>query len=815
VFVPTGEELRQQAMTAVRSGNFKGARATLRRARRLAIDDPDTAARIVVSDAYVEAELNGTEAGIRMCAEVTELTGLDPVTVGTAWSQLGLLHMRRGDPASALEAFSTAIPMLAEDAELVGRAYLNRGIVHLDGKDPRAAVEDLTRARDHLRETGLRETMGKADHNLGYAHLLLGDLITALEQMDRAIEAMSPLTDVMRSILEQDRAEVLLAAGRTELAIAALEAAAGAYGAQRLRRFQAEAEFVLARTLLHGDPARARAVARQAARRFRAHDSPVWATRSEALATIAEISGGAHSASLRTRADELIRELRREGHHRDAEVLALHTARLAVRRGELDDARARAQRIRIADDTPITTRLLDREVRAELTRARGQTGRALAHVRSGLDDLHAWQSSFGSLDLQSTVVGHGNHLARLGLRFALASDDPAILFEWSERARALASRVTSLRPPPDPALATALTELRMADPKDTAAVRELKERIRSGSWFSASGTVGEPVLLGELQARLAADDSALVAHIVVDDSITALTVTPTGTTVTGLGPAMPVRGLLDRVAADLDFAAQHRAGDFAAAVRASLRSDLQRLSELLVEPLRDAIGEHRLVLTPSALLSGTPWSCLPGMTGRPLTIPTSATRWLEQTRQPIVPPRIAGFVAGPRLQRAEDEVHRAAATWPTAQVLTGEQADAARVGWLASRVDLFHVAGHGLHPGDHPLFSAVELADGPWFGHDVDLLPRTPDLVVLSACDLGRVSVVHGEESVGMSAAWLHAGARTVISSPALLADELACEVFAAWHRLVADGVAPADALARVGAETDDIVPLLSFGAGW
>ena len=86
---------------------------------------------------------------------------------------------------------------------------------------------------------------------------------------------------------------------------------------------------------------------------------------------------------------------------------------------------------------------------------------------------------------------------------------------------------------------------------------------------------------------------------------------------------------------------------------------------------------------------------------------------------------------------------------------------------------------------------------------------------VLSACDLGRATVLHGEESVGMSAAWLHAGARAVISSPALLADELACEVFADWHARVAAGEAPADALAGVTSSAEEIVPLLTFGAGW
>ena len=61
--------------------------------------------------------------------------------------------------------------------------------------------------------------------------------------------------------------------------------------------------------------------------------------------------------------------------------------------------------------------------------------------------------------------------------------------------------------------------------------------------------------------------------------------------------------------------------------------------------------------------------------------------------------------------------------------------------------------------------------------------PRRPSTVVLSACELGRVSVRSGEEAIGMSAAWLHAGARTVLSSPVLIADDVACETFAPGTR--------------------------------
>jgi hypothetical protein len=254
----------------------------------------------------------------------------------------------------------------------------------------------------------------------------------------------------------------------------------------------------------------------------------------------------------------------------------------------------------------------------------------------------------------------------------------------------------------------------------------------------------------------------------------------------------------------------------ATVVQTSLVNRLDRLAAELVSPVLPLLGDRRVVLTPSGLLAGTPWSLLDGFRGRPLTVAPSATRWLALRSGPT-PGRRVGLVAGPHVDRAEEEVTRAAASWPSAEVLTGSEATTTRVAELAARVDVLHLAGHGRHSGENPLFSAVELADGPWFGHDIDTLARTPTTVVLSACELGRVSVRSGEEAVGMSAAWLHAGARHVLSSPALVADALACEALARWHSLVAAGAAPADALAEVGAEIAPGPPLafLCFGAGW
>jgi CHAT domain-containing protein len=203
--------------------------------------------------------------------------------------------------------------------------------------------------------------------------------------------------------------------------------------------------------------------------------------------------------------------------------------------------------------------------------------------------------------------------------------------------------------------------------------------------------------------------------------------------------------------------------------------------------------------------------------GRPLTVAQSATAWLRQRLEPL-DVATAGFVAGPRVARAEPEVSAASRGWPGATVLTGDKADAEAVTALAGGVDVLHVAAHGRHSADNALFSGLELVDGPWFGYDIDQLASVPRVVVLSACEVGRSSVRFGEELIGMTAAWLHAGARCVIASPSAVADQAAHDVLTAMHEHLARGLDPAAALAAaVPAVGEDAppAPFVCFGAGW
>lgn len=788
----TAEELHERGVGASGAGHFALARRLFEKALARTSDEALTGG-IEASLAYVEAETGRRDEAMRLCEQALTRPGLTPLTVGTIHSQLALLLMLAGRSPESLEEYRVAIGMLQGHPKQLGRAHGNRGTIHIQNHAIEEAEADFLAATRLLKEAGLADEAAMDEHNLGCVRLLAGDLVGALDAMDRARVVLAPMGPVAQATCDTDRAEVLMAAGLVSEARAALLAAARAYGARKLRRLQAEAELLAARTLLLEDPSRARDWARGAARRFRQSDLAPQYARAQVVTMAATVELGRSAPSLLRASTELVAELERQGLRWQAANLRLHTARMRLRGGRAEEARATLAELHLPRRTPLDLRLLARDVRAEVAAARGGRTRALGHLRRGLGELHDWQSSFGSLDLQTNVVGQGVRLAQRGLELAISSPSDTVLFEWSERARMLASRVQPVRPPADPQLTTDLTELRGSP--SPAREAELRRRIRERAWQQrGSGQVADPLTLLDLQTVLGAE-RALVAYVVAAGRVVALVVTEERAARVELGAREPLDTLLGGLLPDLDVAATDLSGPLAAAVRGELVARLGRLADVLVTPLLPYLGDRAAVLTPSGVLAGVPWSLVPGLVGRPVTVAQSATSWLARSATPL---RTAGaaFVAGPRVVRAEAEVEAAAKEWDGATVLCGRDATSAAVSELAAGVDVLHIAAHGRHSSESPLFSGLQLVDGPWFGYDVDQLAAVPDVVLLSACEVGRSTVRWGEELIGMTAAWLHAGARCVIASPAAVADVAAYDAFVRLHRGLVSGLAPAEALA-------------------
>lgn len=809
----TARELHQRGVDAANSRRFAQARRALS-AASARTDDEDLLARIDGTRAYVLAQTGEPAEAERLSRAALARPGISAETVALAHGQLGTLLMHSGRLDEAHASLSLAIDALEEGSIASANLLMSRSIVSMQRHRLDECGADLRRAASAYEHHDAEEPLAEARHNLGYAALLSGDLVTALALMTASRPILAASSDLAAAISDLDRAEVLRDAGLTTEAEELLSTVAVRFGAQRMRQARGEAEFHLARSLLRHDASAAERAAATASRRFAALGNDAWAARAEAVRLEARIRSHPTAPADAELFARTAATLARGGFATEATALTL-TSRLS----------SGGRMPRLAADAPTPLRLRSHEVRAVRASAAGRHAEARRIAAEGLDLLTAWQQSFGALDLQASVAMHGTELMFTGLTAAARSGDAEVLFDWSERARHLSQQVAPVRPPRDPELAADLAELRMlradlagSDWTTDARVRELRDRVRDRQW-TATGVAGSRGRLDlvHAQTRLEAD-TAILAYVYTGTALVCVVVRQTGSSIVELSWSR-IRTALDGLRADLDVAALTRGGPMAQTVMSSLEQRLRMLDEALLAPARAvAGGAGRLALTVPGILAGIPWAMLPGMAGTPFTLATSVSRWLgdEHPRLPAAASGsiAAGFATGPRVARAEEEVRQAAGAWRDARMLTGESARVAAVTDLAAQVDVLHIAAHGRHAVDNPLFSGFELADGTLFGYDVDLIPRAPDTVVLSACELGRSSVRWGEEALGMTRVWLHAGTRSVISAPVVVADDVACELLGAMHSELARGVAPAVALAAASASTGLTAPFQCHGSG-
>jgi len=821
---PTAAELHRRGVEQCNDGRFALAGRTLQHAVLLT-DDPELRARIKGTQAVVLQRTGHPAEAEALCREALDADGVGDGARAVLLGQLGLLALGDGRLHDAERELSAAIARLADDPVAEARVRMNRSVTRLQRRDSTGAAADLERAAQIFAEAGLTVDEGQAQHNRAYVALLQGDLIAALRGMQDA-RPRAATSAVAGAVCDMDRAEVMRDAGLTREAERALTAAAAVFGAQRMPQMRGEAEFQLASSQLLHDPRQAARTAAKAQRRFLALKNLTWTTRAAAVRMRAELSGGAvkggggrlsdpRRVPTAEEVEATASTLGTAGFPAEAAALRLTLAIWRARHEQPDDVGV----IRVPRFAPMRVQLLAHEARVARAVARGRHAEARRASAAGLDLLTGWRRSFGSLDLQTSIAMHGSDLVFAGLASAIRSGRPDVIFEWSERARALSQQVVPLRPPHDPELAADLAELRMLRGDDSTGAKSaraahLRERARTRQWAqTAAGATRERVDLEGLTASLD-EDTALITYVYSGDALTALVVTAHEQQVVPLSAAAVPRDQLPGLRADLDMVATVRAGPLAQVVQRSLHARLADLSDaLLGAPLR-AAGDRRVVITAPGILAGIPWAMLPAMRGRAFTLATSATQWARSPRGARLP-HTAGFAAGPRVARGGEEVQAAASVWFDPVTLEGDAATVDAVTALASQVDVLHVAAHGQHAVDNPLFSGLELIDGTLYGYDIDRISHVPDVVVLSACEGGRSSVRWGEEAIGMARIWLSAGARCVIATPVVVADDDACVLLSALHSELVGGRDPAEALTAASARTGLVTPFQAHGAGF
>jgi CHAT domain-containing protein len=142
-----------------------------------------------------------------------------------------------------------------------------------------------------------------------------------------------------------------------------------------------------------------------------------------------------------------------------------------------------------------------------------------------------------------------------------------------------------------------------------------------------------------------------------------------------------------------------------------------------------------------------------------------------------------------------------------ADVLTGAAASEAAFRRDAPSRRVLHLATYGILNKQNPLFSFVELAaggnqDGRLEVHEVFGLHLAADLVVLSACQTGLASgaladVPPGDDWVGLTRAFLHAGAAHVVATLWPVDDWATAALMERFYQGYASDAEPARALAE------------------
>jgi tetratricopeptide (TPR) repeat protein len=726
-----------------------------------------------------------------------------------------LLHVQ-GRLPEALAGYRRVLPAFRRtgDHYREATALNNRGLVYLHLGALAAAEADLVRSEALFTQLGHERAAVDIWENLGSILVRRGKLAAALAWFDRADEYFRARGEVDPVGL-RDRCEALISAQLVAEARATAERAVRELARRRMGAFLAEARLHLAEAaMMDGDAAAAREAAEQARRAFARHGLSSLRARAHYARLQVAWQQGERSAALLHAARRTARELADAGWLVWAADAHLVAARLAIERGRLDVARGELDRVgRARRRGPVELRWRAWYAVALLRLADGNRRGAASALRAGIRLLGTYRAALGATELRVSVANHVADLAHLGLRLALEDRNARRALAWAERWRAGALQLRPGQPADGGAVAAALAELRRVGSQAREAAREgrdasrmlarqvaLEESIARRTRHAAGDPdEADPNRLPSVDALVAAlRERVLVEVAELDGQLWAVVLADGRARLWRLGSLKSVTDELGNLAFALRrLAYGGRPPASRAAARQSLAHSAQRLDQLLLGCLRPGLADRPLVIVPTGPLHALPWATLPSCAGRSVQVAPSAALWLKAARSASRPGRPTVLVAGPGPPQAANEVRELAATYPDGRILQGSDARVQAVTAAMDGAHLAHVAAHGRFRADNPLFSSLELVDGPLTVYDLEGLRQAPTLLVLSACDSGLSAVRPGDELMGLAAAVFALGTRTLIASVVPISDAATRPLMLALHQGLRAGLAPAAALAR------------------
>ncbi len=800
-------------------GDLPGAITELRKGMRLAHAsgrpgrEADVQATLGIALAWMGRTRQGLAALDRaVAASRGGLAGRVLMRRALVLMNLGRFREAHEDLCRALPYFRRAGDTVWEARSLTWRAQVFLGL----GLPGRAAT-DFARAEELFAANGQEFEYAMARHNRGLGALSRGDLPEALAFLDEAGNRYDAL-GATNADLAIDRCWALLAAGLAGEAAQETDAALSRIPPEGGNAFK-NAELLFAgatAALAAGNPAHAGKRAGQARRLFRAQERAAWEARADLVIAQARYVAGERSASLFRYAEQVAARLEAPGAD-EAMQAHLLAGRLALSRGRMTEADNHLERAaRSRRRRPPLTRSVAWLARALQAEARGNARATLAACARGLDALDEHQMTLGATELRAYGTAHGAELAMIAQRDALSRGDVHRLLFWSERWRgtALAARSTPLRH--DRQLVAELSALRsvirllgtneMPAARRTALERErrrLEAAVQARTRRSPGGRVQEAeefdldMLFGELGG------SSLIELVEVDGVLHVITVADRRVRLHTVGSVPEDEIRMNRFLLRRLARSPPQSGDEQSLIYRG--SHLE--SSLLGSAAAAELGDGPVIVIPPGRLQAVPWTLMPSLHDRAVTVAPSALTWVRARHKRPPAHRRVALVVGPGLVTGGAEVAQMRSGYPESVMLGHGSATAENVLGALDGAWLAHIAAHGTFRADNPMFSALRLDDGPLTVHDFERLARAPYRLVLSSCDSGVAAPVGADELLGLVSSLVPLGAAGIVASVVPVNDEAAVPVMLALHDAVQGGATLAEALltARQAVSSDPL----------
>jgi len=739
---------------------------------------------------------------------------------GEALNGVGMSSFRLGEVQAPVECLTQALAIWKELHSTYGEANAlnNLGVLFYPMGEWQTAIDYHLGALDLVRTLGDRRGEAFTLNNLGVAYDALGQPETSMHYLEEALRlfrstgaraAAGRTLGVMgRIALAENQPKTALAHEREALSLAAGEGD---------RRSEAEAMERIGEVWDKlGDAPQAMRFYQDSLAKFR----EVSNRQGEALALhrlgLAEIRRGSFDSGMQM-LDQALGIRTRIGLRDYVAVTLSDMARVERDRGNLPAARERMEAA-LDGVEALRTRVAGPSLRTSYFASRADWYTFYIDLLMQLD-RQAPQRGFDRLAFnaaeRSRARGFLDVLAEMQGQIRRGAD-PALI----DRQRSL-QRELNLQSNQLLALAAAAPTAREAAlrrqlDETLTSLQQVEMRMRAGNPRYAALTQPQPVSIDEIQRTILDRDTLLLEYALGPDASYLWVVSPDEMH----SYTLPGREALERGATCFLRAASRRdtARDAVGAATA--------LSGTLLAPAKDLLGGKRLLVLADGALLAVPFAALPvpggtvpmGLRHEVVTLPSlsSLALWRQDNTAPrpaaertalVIAdpvfdredPRVAassiaaerGGLAVPlaRLPFTLDEARAVAAALPPSQSRLALGFDARKsllTGPGADRYRVVHIATHGLLDARSPELSGLVFSRVDRNGRELDGFLRLyeifnlnlpADLVVLSACRSGLGKDIRGEGLLGLTRAFMYAGAARIVVTQWNVDDEATAEL--------------------------------------